>query len=362
MITFLLTLVTICLLAANAVLYTALYGPMTDTWNGILKTAGNWGLPILIVIFCLIIPLVIAVRRMFARKAANLQTRKLRTFAGITTLWNILFIALFFLTAPKVTPVPVKDIVKKDGMWLVHLVNDPLGKQTGTHQTVFTADSKRGVPLPTDFTDDHQAVEYVLKCAIKGRYALMYGTPEHLEPLSECLSRKGAAWMGLTLAGMELGGAAFAGIASGLADQLGGSQKADDLRQRMQQRVGRLKSVLDRYHVPVKPGRWNDEMVDSLAPDGRNFLLDILPFFKESTAMRQAREAQKGEDVEKNHERRFREVIATAEYIAGFASYEQPADRTVTIRWPSDKKPDDLPDRAVIEDGHWRIDWPRSKK
>jgi len=369
---FILSIMALLFIAANGVLYSALYGPYVDTWSGIMQNIGGWGLVTTIVFVGIVAPLLVAIRWIGRRNKKNLATKKLRLLNWVFVVWNALWLGLFFF----ISPLPVQEVWQQDGMWIVNLVRgtpqaeegwirierkeDTPSPQTGSQPPQTAETDSEPLTFPA-FQNDQDAVEYALICAVRGRYALMFGTPEHLKPLAQCLTRKGAAAMGMTLVGMEVAGGAFVEIASGIAEQTGGAEKVEQLKKEMEKRQERLKQVLTRYNIPLSTPKWNDELLETLQPRGRRFLLEMIPFWEETLARKEAREAAKGEDPKQTRERHSQDVIAMANHVVGFATYKPENSTRFTISFPADEK-EGMPDEAVMEDGHWRINWPRSKK
>ena len=214
------------------------------------------------------------------------------------------------------------------------------------------------IELPT-FQNEKEAVEYALTCALRGRYALMFGTPDHLKPVSECCTKRGAAAMGMMLAGMEVGSSAAIGIASSFAKHTGKEREVEKAKKKAEERLSRLENVLKLYGVPMSIPKWNDKMIDRLEPRGRQFLMEMIPFWEESVAEKESKDAEKGQDVSKNREKNIEEVIAMANHIAKYAEFQKASPTKYLINFPKGDKEQGLPEEAVFEDDRWRINWPK---
>ncbi len=225
---------------------------------------------------------------------------------------------------------------------------------------------RRSAPPPQllpEISDDEVAVRYALERALRACFDRMMGCDEHMADASEALTQRGAAWFGWMIGAEEAAGAGFAGLADYLHDQLGGAPNARGKAemQRLQEKLARMETTLAGYGLTGRILLHDGSHLERIAPEGRRFMLDMLPYYFESVDGLKAREAAAGKDVEDQWRGRALSSVGLAAGVLERVRFERAGSGRMRILYEAENT-QGFPEDARFEDGRWRIEAPRPPK
>jgi hypothetical protein len=212
------------------------------------------------------------------------------------------------------------------------------------------------VPLSGGRAD--ASVRETLLCALRGRYAVSVGVPDLVDPLRQCLTRRGAAALGLTLTKIVVEQNRLLAFAPSVGQSPGPRITAEKSRRASTDRLRRFERDLSRFGVLPEPGLWEVVLEQKLAAAGPGFLGTTIRHYTETMNAKDERDAvESGRDSANERRKRVAEVSAMAQQAAERAAVIDEGQGRARIAYPEGSE-NDLPHRAIWEDGGWRIDWP----